>query len=68
MNCDANIKLVGMNVDDYSSSESESESETSENQESATTSTVTSTSCPSFSDVLLLKSSFVNIQFIFYFI
>ena len=82
MNCDANIKLVGMNVDDYSSSESESESETSENQESATTSTVTSTSCPSlkkrkrpkrylkgcFSDVLLLKSSFVNIQFIFYLI
>ena len=47
MNCDANIKLVGMNVDDYSSSESESESETSENQESATTITVTSTSCPS---------------------
>ena len=39
MNCDTNIKLVGMNVDDYSSSESESESETSENQESATTST-----------------------------
>jgi hypothetical protein len=32
VNCDANIKLVGMNVDDYSSSESESESETSENQ------------------------------------
>lgn len=47
MNYDANIKLIGMNVDDYSSSESESESETSENQESATTSTVTSTSCPS---------------------